>query len=698
MPAFTTQFLALLVFFVGLESHALTLGRLQGAALVGRSLDVSIQVQLDPGQSISSPCFEADVFHGDTRQNSARVQLRVEPAASADTVRLRIVSESPIDEPIVTIYLRAGCAQVVSRRYVMLADILSEQSAPMAPRDVAVPLIASPAPSGTASAGTSGTGAGALGASGTAASTSDAVARAREAPSVAPTKRAGQSGESARSTRSKASASKSKPPVTAPSAAPAAAAAPPARGSDRSAGVEAAGQSRLKLDPLELLSERVATLESTTSTAQTDAAIRDAQRLEALEASIKTLVALSARNEASLLELRSRLQQVQDDRYSNPVIYLLAALLLASLLAIVYLLTRRQRHVAAGENWWDDGTAKADPAPRAVRPPEPYSGPAPLTSPSTLSEPDAFSSAPDRLQEFAIPTTIQQSAARAPAAGSAPVDVSLVEVSESTFERLMQSGTKHNALRMPAAVTELNAPQETETGVGAVDSSRRMRINSEELIDIRQRAEFFVTLGQTDQAVQILESRIAQDGESSPQAYLDLLKLFHALGLKADYRQVREDFGLLFSAQAPEFVDFGGPSKALEDYPAIIDRLISVWSTDKVLNTIEGLMFRPDGGESAELFELEAFRDLLTLHAVAQAVRSVGVQPSVAVRTSFPELDAPASLDIDLSALAPFAAPSGSSPTPGRRSVVQGAKDTPAGNLIDFDLSELPADKPSNRG
>ena len=87
MPAFTTRLLALLVLFVGLESHALTLGRLQGAALIGRGLDVSIQVQLDPGQSISSPCFEADVFHGDPLTFGPGTKLELKRADAAPTVQ-----------------------------------------------------------------------------------------------------------------------------------------------------------------------------------------------------------------------------------------------------------------------------------------------------------------------------------------------------------------------------------------------------------------------------------------------------------------------------------------------------------------------------------------------------------------------------------------------------------------------------------
>ncbi|MCB2028731.1 MAG: hypothetical protein KDH18_08670, partial [Rhodoferax sp.] len=129
-----------LALLVSMDAQALTLGRIQGAALIGRPLDVSVQVQLDANQSLSSACFEADVFHADTRQNPAGVRLRLEPTTTPQNARLRITSDSRIDEPIVTVYVRAGCAQMSSRRYVLLADIVSEQAEPV-PRVTSVPLV-----------------------------------------------------------------------------------------------------------------------------------------------------------------------------------------------------------------------------------------------------------------------------------------------------------------------------------------------------------------------------------------------------------------------------------------------------------------------------------------------------------------------------------------------------------------------------
>lgn len=686
MPARPNRLLALLVLLVGLESHALTLGRVQGAALVGRGLNVNVQVQLDPDQTAANACFEADVFHADARQDPARVKVTVEPTQVPQTVNVRVISENPIDEPIVTVYMRAGCAQKISRRYVLLADIVSEQAVPYVPRPVTVPLVvpatapveprpavaAAPAPAAVAATSSAAT----------------ATAPARTEP-AAPAR--------VRPPRPAKPAAAPKPPP-APARKEATAKAAPAKPAPRPAAKQqdekaqagrTAGQSRLQLDPLELLSERVATLESTT--ASIPAAARDAQRLETLESSIKTLVALAAKNEASLLDLRTRMEKAESDRYSNPVIYLLAALLLACLVAIGYLLVRLgERRGAADANWWD-GSVEPEPARRTTHATERTSGFAPMSSPSPLSQPDQLPDS-DRMALQPTQQITREAGLRAPAAAATTqVDVSLVEMSESTFDRLMQSGAAHNAIRKSSHF-EPSAPVAIEPVLPEAAAVKSRRINAEELFDVRQQAEFFVSLGQTDQAVQILEARIAKDGESSPQAYLDLLKLFHSLGLRADFRQVREDFTLLFNAAVPDFAEFDDEGRPLEDYPAVVDKLSGVWGTAAVLDTIEGLLFRSQWNTDEELFDLAAFRDLLLLHAVAQANLAEAVYMPDTVSVPLPAIDGLAELDIDLTESA--APDSGAAAT----SQLAPSEAPAAGNLIDFDLTDLLVGKDSKPG
>lgn len=618
-PMTRTRLLGLLLILGAvIDAHALTLGRMRGAAILSQGLDVSVQVAPDADESVANLCLEADVFYADTRQDPGRVQITAESAAAGQPVNVRIVAGNAIDEPMVTIYLRAGCAQKTSRRYVLLSDVASEPAPAAAQRVAAlvVPSVTAPLLSPPAASAPS-----------TAAAQPREAAKATPAALLVP----GRVAERARvATGGRPTALARPRPAAntqakaAPSRAALAKPAPlpsPVVVEKQQAG-RAAGQSRLRLDPVEVLAERVATLESAAASAPVSSAApasQDMLRLQTLEDSVKTLVALAGKNEASLMDLRKRLQQAESERYANPLLLGLALALLASLVVIAVLLTRRHRQASAGQ-WWGEGAPGA-PASTGVR----ETAPAPAgPQPTGLDSMPAQLSAPGSLPAHTEQTQKQQAVTRSPPAPLTQVDVSLVEMSESTFDRLMQSGATHSAVRKVRQTAP--APIDVHLAGG------RRLINSDELFDIRQQAEFFVSLGQTDQAVRVLENRISENGESSPAAYLDLLKIFHALGLKADFRQVREDFNLLFNAQVPDFTAFGDEGRSLEDFPQVLAGIERVWGTGDVLSTVEFLLYREQWNASLELFDLAAFRDLLLLHAVAQSAAGLSgdlVVPSV---------------------------------------------------------------------
>lgn len=73
--------LAVLLVQWGFSAHAFTLGHLRGAAVLGRPLDVTVQVQVGPEEVLSSSCVTAEVFYAEARQSA--VKVTAEPAASA---------------------------------------------------------------------------------------------------------------------------------------------------------------------------------------------------------------------------------------------------------------------------------------------------------------------------------------------------------------------------------------------------------------------------------------------------------------------------------------------------------------------------------------------------------------------------------------------------------------------------------------
>ena len=119
---------------------ALTLGSLQGAVWIGRSMDVALALYAEAGEDMAALCLEADVFYADTRQDPRGVSLSFKAGLPGQPAMLRIASAALVDEPMVTLHVRAGCVHKTSRRYVLLADPPLDLPAP-AP---APPLAASP--------------------------------------------------------------------------------------------------------------------------------------------------------------------------------------------------------------------------------------------------------------------------------------------------------------------------------------------------------------------------------------------------------------------------------------------------------------------------------------------------------------------------------------------------------------------------
>lgn len=69
--------------------------------------------------------------------------------------------------------------------------------------------------------------------------------------------------------------------------------------------------------------------------------------MEDLQASLKALLDQSAKNEATLLALRERLERAESERVPMSLVYALAALLALAMGAVVYLWSRRMDAVLA---------------------------------------------------------------------------------------------------------------------------------------------------------------------------------------------------------------------------------------------------------------------------------------------------------------------------------------------------------------
>ena len=131
-----------------LDASALTLGRVRGAALIGRPLDLAIPVTLDAEDG--EGCAGADLFQGEARIPPNRYTVRLE--GTGGNAAVRITSAAVVEEPVITVYLRVGCGQQATRRYVLLAELPPEGTA--APVVAALPGMPAQAAAAAASAAT----------------------------------------------------------------------------------------------------------------------------------------------------------------------------------------------------------------------------------------------------------------------------------------------------------------------------------------------------------------------------------------------------------------------------------------------------------------------------------------------------------------------------------------------------------------
>lgn len=568
------------------SAAAISLGQSRGAVILGAPVDLAFDVQPDAGANIASSCVTADVAFGDAPVGDARVRVSPLPPLPGRSAAVRVQVAGSVNEPVITVTVSAGCAGKVTRTYTFLADL---PVAYVPGRVVNIDQLASVPPAVARDPG-----------AGADRSVSPPTARRRAQAAAEPRERA----ESAATAPRKPQAARPPARIAPPRASREVVRKAPER-EERTAKVTAPPpapeRSRLVMEPLEALAEPAVALrpsadmgavpaQASASQRQEAAAAwkalntspetvpRDDERVRALEAEMAALRAKSNAERASVAELQQRLALIESQRFPAGLVYALMALLVlvVGLLAWVWSRARRDSRLAV-QAWRDSVALSAH-----------YSH-AGGYDPHDLTPHPHDTWAPEDSSPFGVDTYIQPDS------------------------RLRKSTV------LPAASAPEPAPQPAlvpETGPRLEGPAHI--VNPEELFDIQQQAEFFVSVGEHDQAVQVLKKHIAAHLETSPSAYLELLRLYHKLGRSDDFAQLRAQFCRHFNAQVPEFSAFSRQGKTLEHYIDALAAIEAEWTASSVVLLLEKFLFLRDGRAAVAPFDLAAFDDLLLLLAIAQ--------------------------------------------------------------------------------
>ncbi|MEJ8840077.1 type IV pilus assembly protein FimV [Ramlibacter sp. AN1133] len=588
---------------VAFDASALAVGRARGAVLVGRPLELTIPVTLD-GKGEDSPCASAEVFYGEERVRSDPT-VRWEPGTGGQGV-LRVSSPLPVDEPMVTVYLRVGCGQSTTRRIVMLSELPPDNEPGTLPRMANVPAQPSfptptpvrpaPAPAPAAAAAANpGAGPGTGGARATGprrrdAGAADAAVAALRTERALPAAPAGRPAAPAPATRAR------KPEAVQP-------------------------RPRLKLEPLELGPERdpVLRLSSELRTEVStdpqrraaaaalwkalqkgpDEALQDALRLQSVERELRSLRDITQQNAATVARMREEVERARGQRGIAGGMVAALSLVLLALLAWV------------GWRWWGDQRLK-----RVGRWFEEHGEAARATS--SRHPAHGLQTQPAPILREGPPAPVLREASPAPARRDAPFGAATAAAAAAGLAA--GAAAARSAPAAPAAPAASAPREEFLASRGGIT---RM-VGVQELIDVHDKADFFLSIGEYDQAIALLEAHVHDDVETSALAWMDLLELYHSLGRRAEYERLRNEFRQRFTASVPEFDHFDQPSASLENYGRALSRIVALWPSPRVLDVIEESIFRKPGLPGAEPFSLEAYRELVLLYHVAREMAEEG--------------------------------------------------------------------------
>lgn len=209
-------------------------------------------------------------------------------------------------------------------------------------------------------------------------------------------------------------------------------------------------------------------------------------------------------------------------------------------------------------------------------------------------------------------------------------DSAVEQVSSILAKR--QTGPLQAATSVPAApgLGRLDSPsvfgrsgftpslEDTNSSTFNFFSNRHNTVKVEEISDVTQEAEFWMSVNDPERAIEILEPQAEVEQPDSPVPWLYLLDLYKLVDNREKYDNLRDRFTVYFNAQIPEFdVDIASlPVRHLDDFEHLIRKICSVWNTNNILPLLESLLVDDRNGTRMG-FELPVYRDILLLIAVA---------------------------------------------------------------------------------
>ena len=241
-------------------------------------------------------------------------------------------------------------------------------------------------------------------------------------------------------------------------------------------------------------------------------------------------------------------------------------------------------------------------------------------------------------EEFVAP---RKSAVSGLFGGSKKPQVNLASVPEGFRNVGNQSDDRTE--RLQPAVTR--SVEEIATAAAATDAANREalqfypakleNLKVEEISDVMQEAEFWMSLNDPQRAIEILEPYSNVDLPDSPVPWLYLLDLYRGTDERVKYDVLQARTQRLFNAKIPTWDEDGDitDGRTIEDYPHVVERICEYWETSHILLYLESLIF--DNREGARQgFDLGVYQEIMLLMTIARGMESARAADNFGTQSS----------------------------------------------------------------
>lgn len=145
-------------------------------------------------------------------------------------------------------------------------------------------------------------------------------------------------------------------------------------------------------------------------------------------------------------------------------------------------------------------------------------------------------------------------------------------------------------------------------------------LSVEEFDSVVDEARILVSMDRINEAISLLRHHIEEQPRTSLQPWIYLLDLFRTLEKKDDFTELAKRFHLTFNVMAPQWEHKQVAmivATTLEEFPHIIDQLLSMWPNPEAKDYLEALIKDNREGERAG-FSMEVAKEIALLISILE--------------------------------------------------------------------------------